>query len=430
MITIITTREIAGLLWLGILLLAVLACSQTRKSLPSILLSLAKPVFLVLFSLYFVWITLGVYVGHTAGVWNPIMLGPTVIWTFLVGVPLIFSMENAAKDRRWLFHQLRAILSITVLLEFMVNAWTLPIAVEFILLGILGFLVLLASIDSHQPEHHFVTKHINLLLSIIVLVLASVGITHLISEQEWHQTMLSFIMPLWLGAWAALFVALLGLYSNIERIFRLMSLENPRKLSRLLRILPLALRVGWRPKTINKFHGYWCNKIANSSGIREANQVVAEFLEYRANEDSIVAAEAQKLVDNSGLQGTDDEGAQLDQREFKETWDALETIMLWFHGWYSKNAPGYDLAKIQQINSLHKFNDLPEPHGITTHVSKDFESCYAMRRTITGRVLAVGLNGHDFRHWHWDGDHEPNSYPGKGGDWGTDCASQALNPNR
>ena len=429
----ISVREMAGLIWLGVLLVAALAYGPTRKSVPSILLSFAKPPLLVAFSLYFAWIALGVYIGHLAGGWNPSMLGPTIVWTLLVGIPLIFGMTNAAKDPRWLLHQLRALLSVTILLEFMVNVRTFPLAVEFTLQGSLGFLVLLASVASLQPEHHVVAKAINLLMGITALVLASVGITRLVTtwaEQDWHQTMLSLIMPLWLGAWAAAFVALLGLYSNLERIFRLMSLQNPRRLARFWRILPLALRAGWRPKTICKCHGYWYNKIANSSGIREANQVVGEFLEYLANDDALVAAAAQKLVDNAGLQGTDDEGAQLDQREFKETWDALETIMLWFHGWYAKNAPGHDLAKIQQIMAIHQFNDLPEPHGITARVSPDGESCYAMRQTITGRVLAVGLHGHDFRHWDWDGDHEPNGYPGKGGDWGADWAAQAFNPNR
>ena len=158
--------------------------------------------------------------------------------------------------------------------------------------------------------------------------------------------------------------------------------------------------------------------------------VVSEFLQDRADEEASTAAAARKLADNAGLQGTDEDGAQLDQREFKETWHALETVMSWFHGWYGKNARGYDLAKVEQIMGIHEFKELPEPHDIAICVSDDGRSCFAMRRTITGRILAVGLHGHEFRYWHWDGDHEPSGFPGQGGDWGTDWADHALNPNR
>jgi hypothetical protein len=361
------------------------------------------------------------------------MLGPTIVWTLLIGMPLIFGMTKAATDRRWLVHQLRALVSVTVLLEFMVNVRTFHLAVEFAMQGFLGFLVLLASVASIRPEHHVVEKAINSLLSLIGLVLVVVGIVYLgltWADTDWHQTTLDIGMPLWLGAWATIFVAALGLYTNVKRIFRLMSLENPSWLARFWRILPLALRAGLSPRTIRKCHGYWYNKLANSSGLREARQVVGEFLQYRAEDDAREAAAAQRLIDNAGLQGTDEDGAQLDQREFKETWHALETIMLWFHGWYGKNTQGYDLAKIQQIMAFNEFKGLPADHRITAHVSPDGNSCYAMRRTVGGWVLAVGMHGHEFREWHWDGDHEPAGYPGQGGDWGTDWAAQAFNPNR
>lgn len=429
----LSTREIAGLIWLGLLLLLALGYGPTRKSMPAILRSFAKRSILALFVLYLVWIGGGVYLAHLAGTWNPFMVGPTMLWSLLVGIPFIFDMTKAATEPRWLLNRLRALISVTILLEFMINARTFHLAVEFALQGILGFLVLLASVASIRPEHEVASKAINSLIGIMGLVLVSLGIVYLVAgwnQADWHQTTLALLMPVWLGAWAAVFVAALGLYTNLERIFRLMSLENPSWTARFWRILPLALRAGLRPRIIRKCHGYWYNKLANAAGIGEARQIAGKFLQYQANKDAMEAAAAQKLLDGEGLKGTDENGAQLDQREFKETWDSLETVMLWFHGWYGKNASGYDLLKIQQIMAFHHFKDLPEDHGISNHVSPDGESCYAMRRTVTGRVLAVGLHGHEFREWHWDGDHEPSGYPGQGGDWGTDWASQAFNPNR
>jgi len=429
----LSTREVAGLIWLGLLLAATLGYGPTRRLVPPLLRGFARPQLLVVFGLYLAWIGGGVYLGHLAGAWNPSMLCPTIVWTLLVGMPLIFGMTNAATDPRWLVHQLRTLFSVTILLEFIVNVQTFQLAVEFALQGVLGFLALLSSVASLRPDHRMVAKAINWLMGIMGLVLLCVGIVYFASRWEktdWCQTTLGLLMPLWLGTWAAVFVTVLGLYSNLEQISQLMSLQNPSWIARFLRILPLALRTGLSQNTIRKCRGFWCNKLANSSGFREASQIVGEFLQDRADNDAMEAEAAQKLMDNAGLQGTDKEGAQLDQREFKQTWDALEKILLWFHGWYGKNAAGYDLAKIQQIMLLHQFKDLPANHGITVHVSPSGKSCYAMRKTITGRVLAAGLHDHDFRHWHWDGDLEPSGYPGKGGDWGTDWTAQEFNPNR
>lgn len=429
----LSTRETAGLIWLGLLLLVALSHGPTRRSVPPVLRSFNQPIILAVFGVYIAWIGGGVYLAYLAGVWNPSMLGPTIVWTLLAGMPLIFAMTKAAKDPRWLLDQLRALIAVTVLLGFMVNVRTFHLVVEFVLHGFIGFLVVLTTVASIRPEHRVVETVFNSLLGIIGLLLVGYGLIYLVSAwayTDWHQLTIGLLMPLWLGAWATVFVAVLGFYSNLERIFRLMSLENPSWIGRFWRILPLALRAGLSPRTIRNCNGYWYNKIASASGLWEARQVVGEFLQYRADSDARESAAAQKLIDNAGLKGADEEGAQLDQREFKETWEALETIMLWFHGWYGKNTEGYDLAKIQQIMEFNDFNDLPEDHGITTYVSPDGESCYAMRKTVSKRILAVGMHGHDFRHWYWDGDHEPNGYPGKGGDWGADWFALAFNPNR
>lgn len=429
----LSTREIAGLLWLGLLLLAVFAYGPTRRSIPQILRCFAEPPILMTFGAYLTWIGGGVYLASLGSVWNPSMAGPTSMWILLTGMPLIFGMANAATDARWLIHQLRALTSVTILLEFVVNIRTYHVAIEFALQGVLLFLVLMASVASIRSEYGVVEKTINWLLAGIGLALFCFALVHMMSASavaNWQKTVVDLLMPIWLGAWAAIFVAALGLFSNLERIFRLMSLDNPSWSARSWRILPLMIRVGLSSRNLCKYNRFWCKRLGNASGIQEANQVVSECLQDQADKESRRAAEAQRLIDHAGLHGTDERGAQLDQREFKETWDALETISLWFHGWYGRNTTGYDLAKAQQFLRLTEFKDLPERHGITMHVSPDGESCYAMRRTISGRVLAVGLHGHEFRHWHWDGDSEPTGYPGKGGDWGTDWSAKAFNPNR
>jgi hypothetical protein len=209
-----------------------------------------------------------------------------------------------------------------------------------------------------------------------------------------------------------------------------MRLDSKSRLDRFWRVILLITYAGIGPSKTRQFDGYWSRKLAKSSGFHGACRVVGEYRDQQAAKNAEEATVAKKLVRNAGLRGTDEDGAQLDQREFKQTWKSLEKTVLWFHGWYGRNTSGYDLAKIQQIMAVNNFDGLPEDHGISVYVSPDGNSCFAARKTISGHVLAVGLHDHKFQQWYWDGMRMPIGFPGEGGDWGHDWLTREPNPNR
>lgn len=414
------------------LLVVAILHRPTRLFFPRIVQAFAQPAILTVFTLFFVWLAAGIYLAHLGGAWAMDLLSETILWAIVAGVPLLFNLDNASKDGRWILHQWRGLLSATVLFGFLVNAQTFGLALEILLQGLLGFLVILGNYAQFHPEHRLVAQTVNGVLSLTAIGLAIAGTVYLASEWQsidWIQTARSVAMPIWLGAWAALMIAALGIYSNVERIFRLMGLKDPRRSTRLWRILPLAVRVGWDHGRIRRCGGYWYNNMATATGIRGANAVVTEFLQRIGQEDAWENAAVKKLEDNAGATGVDENGAQLDQREFKATWDALDTVLGWFHGWYGKNVSGYDLAKVAEIGQFHEFKELPAGHGINIAVSPDRQSCFAARRTVSGHVLAVGMCNNEYAHWRWDGEGFPQGFPGQGGDWGTEWRTRAINPN-
>lgn len=107
-----------------------------------------------------------------------------------------------------------------------------------------------------------------------------------------------------------------------------------------------------------------------------------------------------------GIAGTDEQGRQLDRREFAATIDALEQLSSAHTGWYRNPPDGSHKRKLGHILSIFA-RGLPEEHGIVMKVRKDGEAWYALRRTVTGWVFAIGARGEPPNQWFYDGPEPP-----------------------
>lgn len=84
----------------------------------------------------------------------------------------------------------------------------------------------------------------------------------------------------------------------------------------------------------------------------------------------------------------------IDQREFRETRDALQWLATCQMGWYQREEDGGryrdDMLAIQN-NDFTRYGLLLD-HGITLRVSKDGQAWFAIRRTVAGWVFAIGAS--------------------------------------
>jgi hypothetical protein len=166
------------------------------------------------------------------------------------------------------------------------------------------------------------------------------------------------------------------------------------------------------------FAGGWALRAGEASSFRAAWRQVQDYRRHLEEQARRAAAAAQRLKDYDGVDGVDEEGRRLDQREFAETKQALQWLATCHMGWYRRDdANAYQPDLLERLGSFES-RGLPDPHGIVMHVSNDRQRWYAYRRTVTGWVFAIGASDAPPNQWRYDGSGPPSGFPGDDPAWG------------
>jgi len=151
----LNSREDAMLLWTVAFLVWVV--SKDPRGIGGSFLNVVRaffvpPILLVLGSalLYSAAIA---YVAHDAGLWHATALKATVYWFLGTGTVLIADAASttARNSREWLREVLRRVIAVTVVTEFVVNAYTLPLAFELVLMLVLLVFVAMQAYAPYNP---------------------------------------------------------------------------------------------------------------------------------------------------------------------------------------------------------------------------------------------------------------------------------------
>jgi len=152
--------------------------------------------------------------------------------------------------------------------------------------------------------------------------------------------------------------------------------------------------------------GAYVRSLPHDAGPRSCSQ--GTVLEHRSPVE--LRAAAQRLVDNAGLDGWDDVGQRLDQREFAETRRALQWLATCHMGHY-RHDERYRPDLLPLVESQFVRDGLPEDHGIVMNVAVDGQSWYAYRETVSGWYFAIGASGPPPDQWCYDGPQPSTGFP-------------------
>jgi hypothetical protein len=223
-------------------------------------------------------------------------------------------------------------------------------------------------------------------------------------------------LPLALILGALLFAFGLRLWLAYVEAFRLMKAASTH--GRVPWRVKLAMLVTFHVRlgAVREFGRDWPRVLLRTKGFRRIRRLlVAQQADLRA------AAGARKRRDNdlvkyAGVTGTDAQGRRLDRREFEETSEALAWLSTSQMGRYD-TAGRYDSRLLDELPASWP-NGLSEDHGITIMVSRNGESWFAWRQTVTGWCFAIGSAGPPIDQWYYDGPQPPRGYPGRDPAWG------------
>ena len=249
-------------------------------------------------------------------------------------------------------------------------------------------------------------------LGLFTLSAVAWGVWHIASDWSHldHELLLkAFLLPIWLTPIALAVVFITAVWSLYGVVFRLMRYAQEDKSLGAQRLV-LVLRAGASLSRLRMVRGRE-PLIAGADGFWDAGVVVGQIWQERRDEAEAEAAAARRLIENDGVEGVDECGRQLDQREHSETTQALHFLATAQMGHYRNRGEIYHDDLLPIVEPSFERYGLLEPFGITTYVAADGQSWYAERQTVTGHWFAIGAAAPPPDQWMFDGPSRPSGFP-------------------
>lgn len=341
----------------------------------------------------------------------------TVAWVLTQGIVLLYRLGTREAGEAFFRPTLAQMLHLTWLIEVFMGFYVLGVPTELILLVAVA-LFSAVSAFAESEERYRPAKQLSdgVLAFIGFALLLYVVINVVVNWNDIDKTLAAraFLLPVGLTIGAMPYLFLMSLWAGYHDAFIWINAETDDRTARRRAKLGLALAFGPRVSRLRAFRFYWVKQITEAKDVAAARVVGREFLlDQRRKADEKEEA-AERLERNAGVDGEDEDGQRLDQREFAETKKALQWLATMQMGWHRNRGGQYRPGLLEMLRP----DGLPEDHGIHLNVEKDGQSWWAWRRTITGWCFAIGAADKPPDQWLYDGPEPPDGFPGQDPTWG------------
>jgi len=413
-------RELAAATWLGVLVVGSLVSSRTRPAVLGLVRAALHPKIAFPVLLMLALVLLLVWAAANIGLWVGGLIVPTVAWFVAVGLVLLFNRVSKPEAPRFLRTTAKSVLGIGALIGFFTNLFSLSFLGELTLQPTIVFLALLALVAHRDPDHRPAERLAEVLLVAIGVALITFSTVQIIRQWDildLRLLALEFALPVWLTAGVLPFVYVMAFYSAYESAFLRVNHAVGDRRGRMRAKLAALLTCRHHLRDADALTFYWAQQAGEATSLSGAREVLREFRRSRREAEQEQEESRLRLVRNAGLQGTDDDGRQLDQREFEETRRALRWLATCQMGWFRNRGGRYRTDLLDMLGDFTT-HGLPAEHGIELHVAPDGQRWWAGRRTITGWYFAIGAAGPPPDQWEYDAASPPRGFPGEHPDWG------------
>lgn len=180
-----------------------------------------------------IYISLAIYVSAIItllfylSLWDITFLKDTVFWFVLAGLPLIFQ-DGKRTSPGYFKHLFVKSITITVVLEFIINLHTMSLIYEFILFPILVLIIMMSIFTDHKPEHSQLKSCLNWILSFVGIVLLIYGVDQTIDklpQTDIREVITKILLPVVLVVGIIPYLYCLALYSIYEQVLLMIRLQ-------------------------------------------------------------------------------------------------------------------------------------------------------------------------------------------------------------
>lgn len=279
----LTSRELASLIWLGVMAIVVammaLRDRSLARSIGNVAVTALRPPILTVIVVFFVYLACCLWVAERLGVWNSGLAKETVIWAVVSGMAVVFSATNA-NDPSYFRQAIRRTFAATVLIEFFFGLASFPLAVELIIQPALTLVVILEVVARGKEEAAQVASCLGTVLAIAGFAFAlgtGVAVWRSRSSIDWSQQGLEFALLLWLPLIALPYVYVLAWgmnYGVLMSMIRWQRDDRPVPLSTRAGIA-FGFNVAWRHLGQARIDP--ARDLAGATSLSEAYGIVRRF---------------------------------------------------------------------------------------------------------------------------------------------------------
>ena len=229
-VTILSTREWAIVIWGTGFFVWMLTQSEIRKSLWNVIkILLGKNLrrFFLIIALYVAGITT---ISYQLPFWNNIYLKDIILWTLFSGLTICMNAVAGEADEKYISKVLKDNIRFTVVTEFLLSTFTFSFWVELIIIPITTVIVLFDTVAEHKSDAIAVHKLLQDVMAFaglcVILQTVRVGILEY-RELNVINTLVSFFIPIVYLLLVTPLEYAFELYSKYEMLFIQMHFKEP-----------------------------------------------------------------------------------------------------------------------------------------------------------------------------------------------------------
>jgi len=228
-------REIAIAVWILVIFIILLFIRGIRKSLKDLVKVLFHRKILILV-LSIIVHTVGItFVLYLLNFWNISLLKDTILWLCFSGIVICFRYVSSKEDENLLRNIIIDNIKIVIIIEFIANLFTFPLAAELVLIPFMAFIAGLDVIAKTDKKNISVVRLLNGLQIIIGLFILIYAFSQAIADYKNIvnlDTLKSFLLAPLLAVLFSPFIYFMALLVKYELLFlRLeMGCEKSKKL--------------------------------------------------------------------------------------------------------------------------------------------------------------------------------------------------------
>ena len=167
-------REIATAFWFVLIAVWALKKAEIRKSLAAALAAFFHVKIVASVLLMALYVVGMVVLLAKAGLWDVGLLKDTLVW-FFVGAMVMLMRFATAKDTDNILRKItRDAIKIVILLEFLVNTYVFPLAVELVVIPVLTFIAMIDVVAGMNKEHALVAKVTGAIQTVVGFVILGI----------------------------------------------------------------------------------------------------------------------------------------------------------------------------------------------------------------------------------------------------------------